>query len=260
MESKNVILEIADHVATLTINRPESMNAINSAMMTDFSSALDRLENDETVHALIVTGGQTVFAAGADIKEISTMDTPSVAHAFVRKIQKNLNRLEALTIPVIASVNGLAFGGGCELALACDYRICSETARFALPEINLGLMPGAGGTQRLPRLIGPARAMEMLFSGQPISAETALAFGLVNKVAASDRMWAETCKLAELYSRKPRWAMKWIKSAVRIGMTMDISSALEYETRCFELLFSTKDEKEGVQAFIEKRKPSFSGC
>jgi enoyl-CoA hydratase len=170
------------------------------------------------------------------------------------------NRLASIEIPVIAAVSGLAFGGGCELALACDYRMASETARFALPEINLGLMPGAGGTQRLPRLIGVARAMEMLFSGKPISAKTAYAFGLVNKVVNSDQLLAESRELTESYGRQPRVALKWIKNAVCTGMNMDLPFALEYEARCFEMLFSTKDQKEGVRAFMEKRKSNFTGC
>jgi enoyl-CoA hydratase len=231
------------------------MNAINGQLMDDFSAALDSIEVDDRVRSLIVTGGDKVFAAGADIKEISRLDTPTASHAFLVKIQKIFTRLQSLEMPVIAAISGLALGGGCELALACDCRIATEAAQLGLPEINLGLMPGAGGTQRLPRLIGSARAMEMLFSGRPISATTAYAFGLVNRVVSPDRMMIEARELAELLSRKPRWALKWIKSAVRVGMEMDLSSALEYETRCFELLFSTADQKAGVQAFINKQKP-----
>ncbi len=260
MKYKTLFFEKTDHMATLTINRPESMNAINSELIADFSMALDAMEADETIRVLIVTGGDKVFAAGADIKEISCINNPVDAHAFIKKIQLLFSRIASVEIPVIAAVSGLAFGGGCELALACDYRMASETARFALPEINLGLMPGAGGTQRLPRLIGTARAMEMLFLGKPISAKTAYAFGLVNKVVNSDQLLAESRELAESYARQPRVALKWIKSAVCTGMNIDLPFALEYEARCFEMLFSTEDQKEGVRAFLEKRKYSFTGC
>jgi enoyl-CoA hydratase len=257
VEYSTLFLEKNDHVATVNINRPESMNAINSRLIADFSMALDAIEADGTIRAMIVTGGDKVFAAGADIKEISCLENPVDAHAFVKKIQTFFNRLASAEIPVIAAVSGLAFGGGCELALACDCRMASETARFALPEINLGLMPGAGGTQRLPRLIGTARAMEMLFSGKPISAKTAYEFGLVNKVVSVDRMMAEAWELAGFYARKPRVALRLIKDAMRCGMNMDLSSALEYEARCFEMLFSTEDQKEGVRAFMDKRKSNF---
>lgn len=260
MKYNTLFFEKTDHVATITINRPESMNAINSELIADFSMALNAIEAEETIRVLIVTGGDKVFAAGADIKEIACIDKPLDAQAFVKKIHILFNRLASIDIPVIAAVNGLAFGGGCELTLACDYRIASETAQFALPEINLALMPGAGGTQRLPRLIGTARAMEMLISGKPISAKTAYEFGLVNKLVTLDRMIAETQELAGTYARKPRIALKLIKDAVRTGMNMDLSSALKYEARCFEMLFSTEDEKEGVGAFIEKRKANFTGC
>ena len=260
MAYKTLLLDNNDHVATLTLNRPESMNAINSQLMDDFSRVLDAIEADESVRALIVTGGDTVFAAGADIREISGLDTPEDAHAFAWKIRQFFKRLESVEVPVIASVNGLAFGGGCELALACDYRMASETAQFALPEIRLGLMPGAGGTQRLPRLIGTGRALEMLFSGRPISAKTACEFGLVNRVVHPDRLADEARELAESYARKPPVALKMIKNAVWTGMNMDLSAALEYEARCFEILFSTDDRKEGVGAFMGKRKPDFTGC
>jgi len=260
VEYGTLILEKNDHVAAVTINRPESMNAINSELIADFSMALDAVESDGTLRALIVTGGDKVFAAGADIKEISGLEKPVDAHTFLKKFQIVFNRLASVEIPVIAAVSGLAFGGGCELALACDCRIASETARFALPEINLGLMPGAGGTQRLPRLIGIARAMEMLFSGRPISAKTAYEFGLVNKVVPVDRMMPETWELAGCYAGKPRVALRLIKDAMRRGMNMDLQSALEYEARCFEMLFSTEDQKEGVRAFMDKRKSEFTGC
>ena len=259
MEYKTLILEKQAHIATITINRPKSLNAINSQLVGDFLAALDELEEDRALRVLIVTGGDAVFMAGADIKELSGLDRPTDAHGFIRNVHKLFKRLDAVEVPVIASVSGFAFGGGCELALACDYRLASETARFALPEVGLGLLPGAGGTQRLPRLIGVGRAMDMLISGKPISAKTAETFGLVNKVVSPDQLTAETQKIAESYARQPPVAVKLIKDAVMKGMQMQLPAALEYEARCFEMLFSTKDQKEGVAAFIEKRKPTFQG-
>jgi enoyl-CoA hydratase/carnithine racemase len=160
MEFENIILEREDRVAVMTLNRPKSLNAFNAALLADIEAALEHVESDDSIRALVITGGEKVFAAGADIKEITCLNTPADAHAFIRKSNRCFNRLAGVEMPVIAAISGFAFGGGCELALGCDWRIASETAQFALPEINLGLMPGAGGTQRLPRLIGMGRALE----------------------------------------------------------------------------------------------------
>lgn len=260
MEFDNIRLAMADHTAVITLNRPKNMNAINSGLMSDLESAFDIIESDDAVQVLVITGGEKVFAAGADIKEITCLNTPADAHVLVRKFQRCFNRLEALEIPVIAAVSGFTFGGGCELILACDYRIASETAQFALPEINLGLMPGAGGTQRLPRLIGTGRAFEMLFTGKPVTAQRAWEIGLVNTVLPVEELMAEAMKTARLLASKPGFAMKMIKTSVRAGMNTDLASALDYEARCFEMLFSTEDQKEGTAAFVEKRKPDFNGC
>jgi enoyl-CoA hydratase len=259
MEFENIIFEKVDSTAVITLNRPKNLNAISTKLLADVEAALHHVESDETIRVLVITGGEKVFAAGADVKEITTLNTPADAHVFVRNLHKCFKRLEDMEIPVIAAISGFAFGGGCELALACDFRIASETAQFALPEINLGLMPGAGGTQRLPRLIGMGRAFEMLFTGAPVTAQRASETGLTNKVVPEQELMAEAMKTAKMLGTKPGFAMKMIKKAVQTGMNTDLTSALDYEARCFEMLFSTHDQKEGTTAFVEKRKPDFKG-
>jgi len=259
MKFTNILFEKSDHTVVITLNRPKNMNAISNGLLSDIESALDNIESDETIRVVVITGGEKIFAAGADIKEIFCLSTPVEAHSLLFKIHRCFSRIEKLEIPVIAAINGFAFGEACELSLACDYRIASETAQFALPEINLGLMPGAGGTQRLPRLIGMGRAFEMLFTGKSITAQRAWEIGLVNTVVAAEELMTETMKTAKLFASKPTFALKMIKKAVRTGMNTDLTSALEYEARCFEILFSTQDVKEGTTAFLEKRKPEFKG-
>ncbi|SMC89619.1 enoyl-CoA hydratase [Desulfocicer vacuolatum DSM 3385] len=246
-------------VITITLNRPEHMNAISIEMLDELNLLTDCMANDSDIAAVIITGGDKCFAAGADISQVSRLDSPVDAHAFVSRAQMVMEKIERIEKPVIAAVNGVAFGGGCELALACDIRLASEDALFALPEIKIGVIPGAGGTQRLPRLIGMGRAKEMLFSGDPINAQEAYRIGLVNRIFPAGSLMDEAVKLAEKFAGRPRLALKANKTAVSTGMDMDLQSALAYEARCFELLFSTEDLKEGVQAFMEKRKPVFKG-
>ena len=259
MAFNNISVDITDRVASITLNRPKSMNAINSGLLADVGAALDQIEADASVGAIVITGGQKVFAAGADINEIATLKGPLEAHNFAVTAQQCFRRIETLRMPVIAAVSGFAFGGGCELALSCDLRIASDTAQFALPEVNLGLMPGAGGTQRLPRLIGMGKALEMLLTGNPVSAENAVAMGLANEVVPANELIPRAVKIAATIASKPAVAVKLLKSVVQTGMNTDLVSALAYEARCFELLFSTDDQKEGVAAFAEKRKPQFIG-
>jgi len=260
MKFENIILKTSGHVAVITLNRPKSLNAVTSNMLLDINSALEKIESDKMIRALVLTGGEKVFSAGFDIKEVSTIKTSADANLFLSNIHQSYNRLAALEIPVITAASGLTFGGGFELALACDYRIASDTAKFALPEINLGLIPGAGGTQRLPRIIGVGRANEMLFTGVPVSAQKALEMGLVNCVTTPDGLIDKAIKMAEQVASKPSFALKVIKKVVQTGMNTDLASALDYEARCFEMLFSTRDQKEGVAAFVEKRRPDFKGC
>ncbi|SDP64780.1 enoyl-CoA hydratase/isomerase family protein [Desulforhopalus singaporensis] len=259
MKFENILLETSESTAIITLNRPKAMNAINSKLLAEIHEALDQVEADETIQALVITGGEKVFAAGADIKEIRGVENPTQAHRFLRSLLSCFNRLSEVEIPVIAAISGFAFGGGCELALCCDIRIASKTAQLALPEINLGLMPGAGGTQRLARLIGMGLACEMLFTGAPVSADRARKIGLVNKVVEEPDLVNEAMKMATVLGEKPGFALKMIKKAVKTGMNTDLVSGLDYESRCFELLFSTEDQKEGTSAFVEKRKPEFKG-
>ncbi len=260
MEYKEIIFETRDHVAVVTLNRPKSLNAITRRMLSEIKSVLTQIESDKKIRAVILTGGKTFFSAGVDIKEIATIETPEDAHSLSEHLQRCYNKLASVQIPVIAAASGVTFGGGLELALACDFIIASDTAKFALPEINLGLMPAAGGTQRLPRLIGSARACEMMFTGRPISAQRALDIGLVNEVMAFEALMREVTKMATEIASKPRLALKMIKDAVQTGIDLDLKSAVKYEGHCFELLFSTHDQKEGVAAFVEKRRPKFTGC
>lgn len=246
-------------VSVITLNRPEHLNALSEKMLSELSHVMESVAKEADIAALVVTGGDKCFASGADIKQVSHLNSPADAHEFVSRAHMVMNGIEKIEKPVIAAVNGIAFGGGCELALACDIRLASESALFALPEMKIGVMPGGGGTQRLPRLIGLGRAKEMLFSGDPIDAQEAYRIGLVNRVFPVESLMEEAMKMAKKFASRPRVALKTAKAAVIAGMSMDLSSALSYEARCFELLFSTEDLKEGMKAFMEKRKPLFKG-
>jgi enoyl-CoA hydratase len=259
MQLSTMSMRREDEFVTVILNQPRRMNVIGDDFLRDLSTVLDDIEANSDDRTLIITGAENVFAAGADIKQIVGIETAPAAHAFVTAVQRVFNRIETLERPVIAAVNGLALGGGCELALACDIRIASEKALFGLPEIKLGVLPGAGGTQRLPRLIGAGRAKELLFSGDPVSAEEAFRIGLANRVVAAETLMNAAENLAKRFSRRAPLALKLIKSAVDRGMSMDLKTGLEYEARCFEILFTTEDREEGMQAFLAKRDPVFRG-
>ena len=259
MEYNTIIFEKENGIATLTLNRPKSMNSINSELMTELSSILSLIEADKEIAVVIITGNEKVFAAGADIKEIGQINTPVKAHTFVKAIQTTFNELERLPQPVIAAVSGLALGGGCEMCMACDIRIAADNALFGQPEIKIGVIPGAGGTQRLPRLIGVGRAKELLYTGDPIKAEEALRIGLVNKVVPLASLMDEAKALASKIAKQPGYALKITKIVVNDGINMDLGSAIAYEARSFEQLFATEDQQEGMKAFIEKRKANFTG-
>ena len=260
MDSRTILYTQENNVAMITLNRPESLNAINNELLEALDGRLDEIQADDHVRALIITGNEKAFAAGADITELNEISTPPQALAFVEGVQRIYNKIESLRIPVIAAVSGFAFGGGCELALACDLRIADESARFALPEIKLGLLPGAGGTQRLPRLVGLGRAKEMLFAGDPIDAAEALRIGLVNKVVATGELLDHAREMAQTLAERPGYALQSIKTVVNEGIGIDLKTALAGEMRCFALLFGTHDKEEGVSAFVEKRKANFRHC
>ena len=260
MEFEHITLEKNNNIATITLSREKTMNTVSNGLVTDIYLALEEIESDRAIRALVITGGEKVFAAGGDINELKGLSTPVEAKRYLKNVSKCFNRIEAMEIPVIAAISGLAFGGGFELALACDFRIASEKAQFALPEINLGLMPGAGGTQRLPRIVGKSVALELICTGNPIKAQQALEYGILNRVVLVDELMEKAMKMAAALAAKPGFAMKMIKIAVNTGIEADLAFGIEYEARCFEMLFSTQDQKEGTAAFIEKRKPEFKGC
>ena len=257
MEYQAILYEKKDDIGLITLNRPDRMNALNSTMLRELDHVLSEIEEDNEVKVVIITGSEKFFAAGADITELDKMSTPVDVHGFIKEAQAVINKFEDLEKPVIAAVSGLALGGGCELAMACDLRIAAENAMFGQPEIRIGVIPGAGGTQRLPRLVGVTKAKELLYTGDSIDANEAYRIGLVNKVVPVASLMDETMKMASKIARQPGIALRMTKFAVNSGMDMDLKSAMSYEARCFEILFSTEDQKEGIKAFIEKRKPAF---
>lgn len=256
MDYTTILYEKSDGIGTITLNRPKSMNALNSILLGELRHVFNEMVRDAEVSVVIITGNDKFFAAGADINEIAGIATPAEAHDYL-PADNIFRRLEDFDKPVIAVVRGFALGGGCELAMACDLRIAAENAVFGQPEIRLGIIPGGGGTQRLPRLIGVTKAKELLFTGDNIDANEAYRLGLVNKVVPVDAAMDEARKMALKIARQPAIALRATKMAINDGMNMDIRSAMAYEARCFENLFSTEDQKEGTKAFLDKRKPVF---
>jgi enoyl-CoA hydratase len=257
MEFHTFIYEKGEGIGTIKLNRPQRMNALSNEFLRELNLLIDDIKKDDEVRVLIITGDEKVFAVGADINELAGVITPKDAHLI--EANSILNKLENLEKPVIAAVSGPALGGGCELALACDIRIASENAIFGQPEIKIGVIPGGGGTQRLSRLIGLGKAKELLYTGDSIDAQEAYRIGLVNKLVPVESLMDEAKKMALKLLRQPGFALKMMKMVVNDGINMDLRSALAYEARCFEILFSTEDQKEGMRAFMEKRKPLFEG-
>jgi enoyl-CoA hydratase len=259
MDFKYLLVEKDDEgIATIRLNRSKARNALNQEFIAELGGAADLEARDQEVRAVIVTGGEEVFAAGGDIKEMSGKYAPDMLTAYGADLS-GFDKIERIPKPVIAAVSGYALGGGCELALVCDMIIASETAVFGMPEITLGIIPGAGGTQRLPRLIGPNRAKEIIFSGSFYDVEACKEMGLVNKVVAVDEMMEEAKKLARRCIRNGAVALACAKACVNEGMNTDLMSGISFERKCFSLLFSTEDQKEGMEAFKDKRKPEFKG-
>ncbi len=256
MPYENVIVSREDHVGTIILNRPRVLNALNAATMRELAAAVDELDEDADVRAIILTGGEANFAAGADLREMHE-ETPVTLTSSNRMV--HWERIRSVRKPLIAAVSGYALGGGCELAMACDIIIASETAKFGQPEIKVGLIPGAGGTQRLVKAIGKSRAMEMVLTGDPIDAREAERLGLVSHVVPAELLLGEALKLARKLCELPPLSLQLAKEAVLTSFEMPLSDALEFERKCFYLLFATRDTKEGMAAFIEKRKPAFEG-
>ena len=256
---ESITVEKRGPIAVLTINRPDKLNALNRGVHAEGVAALDDLRADDSVRVLVITGaGPKSFIAGADISEFEGQTPVTQRDLFHERTF--FNTIDAFPKPVIAMINGFCLGGGNELALACDIRICSENARFSQPEINLGIMPGGGGTQRLTRLIGEGRAMELILSGDMIDAETAHRFGLVNHVHPASELRAKTMELAGKISEKAPIALQLAKEAVKFASRSNLDEGLRREVDLFAICFSTEDKKEGVSAFLEKRKPEFKGC
>jgi len=255
---ETITIESRGSVAIVTINRPDKLNALNQQVHVDGVAALDQLKADESVRVVILTGsGEKAFIAGADISEFA--DKTPVAQRDLFNERTLFNSIDTFPKPVIAMVNGFCLGGGNELALACDIRIASENAKFSQPEINLGIMCGGGGTQRLARLIGEGRAMELCLMGDMIDAATAHRFGLVNHVFPADQLEAETLRLAAKIAEKAPIALQLTKEAVKFASRSNLDEGLRREVDLFALCFSTEDKEEGVTAFLEKRKPVFKG-
>lgn len=257
MAYKNIILENEGGLAILKVNRPQALNALNSETLQEIKAAVFEVKDDEAIQALIITGaGDKAFVAGADISFMENLSAVEGRY-FGLLGQDVFTTIENLEKPVIAAVNGFALGGGCELALACDIRLASQKAVFGQPEVSLGITPGFGGTQRLPRIIGEGRAKELIFSARSINAQEAYRIGLVNQVYPPESLLEEAKKLAQTITANAPLAVRFSKAAINKGMQTDIDTALAIEADLFGLCFSTQDQKEGMNAFVNKRKPAF---
>jgi enoyl-CoA hydratase/carnithine racemase len=245
-----VRLEIAGGVATIRLDRPK-MNAVNAQLRDELAEAARAADADPAVRAVVLYGGERVFAAGADIKEMADMSYADMTE-HCRALQNSLNTVARIGAPVVAAITGYALGGGLELALCADFRVAGESAKVGQPEIQLGVIPGAGGTQRLPRLVGPAKAKDLIFTGRHVEAGEALAIGLVDKVVPDDQVYAAATELAARYAEGPAVALRAAKEAVDAGLEVDLDTGLEIERLHFAGLFATEDQKLGMRSFVEE--------
>jgi enoyl-CoA hydratase len=254
MSFENILLEKEDGIATITFNRPDALNALNNQTRAEFYSAMKDVAADDDIKVVILTGAGRAFVAGSDIKELK-QTTSLDAH--------NIHRLgmvvEKLEKPVIAAVNGFALGGGCEIVMACDIIIASDKARFGQPEINLGIIPGGGATQRLPRLVGVCKAKELILTGDIIKAEEAEKIGLVNRVVPAENLMATAKEIAKKIAAKSRATVRLAKDVINKGMQTSLETGLDYEREIYSLCLTLEDKEEGINAFIEKREPQFKG-
>jgi enoyl-CoA hydratase len=256
MGYENLLIKKEGNIAKLIINRPKALNALNSQVLEELNEALSNIEKDDEVFVLIITGEGKAFVAGADITEMKNM-TPEEARKFAKLGLEVFRKIELLEKPVIAAVNGFALGGGCELAMSCDIRIAGDKAKFGQPEVGLGITPGFAGTQRLSRLVGIAKAKELIFTGDMIDAFEAEKVGLVNKVVSQDELMEEVTNLARKIASKGQIAVRYSKTAINRGIESDIETGMAMERELFSLCFATEDQKEGMTAFVDKRKPNF---
>jgi enoyl-CoA hydratase/carnithine racemase len=252
-----VRLETTDGIGTIRLDRPP-MNPLNTQVQEELRAAAQEAANDPAVRAVVVYGGEKVFAAGADITEFTAMTYQQMA-VRAEALSGAFDAVARIPKPVVAAITGYALGGGCELALACDWRVVGADAKLGQPEIKLGLIPGAGGTQRLARLVGPARAKDLVFSGRMVDAEEALRIGLADRVVPAGEVYSAAVELVRAYANGPALALRAAKLAIDGGLGLDLASGLAWESQLFAALFATDDRIEGTTAFVEKRKPKFTG-
>jgi len=255
MPDDYVLLEKKDAIALLSLNRPKKLNALSPQLLDSLAGSLETIDRDNDVRVVIIQGMGRAFAAGADISAMAKASPVDILEGGTRQFWKRIWSTEK---PIIAAVNGFAYGGGCELAMSSDLIVAGENARFAQPEINLGIMPGAGGTQRLAKALGPYRAMEMILTGEPISALEAHSAGLVNRLVPDERVKDEAFELAAHIASRPALAVKLARQAIRYGTEHTMSEGMEMERRNYRMLYDTDDQKEGMSAFLEKRSPNFN--
>ncbi len=256
MTYEHILTALEEPLALITLNRPKVLNALNPDLIRELVEALEAFDQDARVRCIILTGNDRAFAAGADITQMADL---SAVDVLLQNQFARWARVRSIAKPIIAAVSGYAFGGGCELALSCDCVVASESAQFGQPEIKIGIIPGAGGTQRLTRTLGKARAMEMVLTGNPMSAQEALNRGLVNRVVPVERYLEEAKALGREIASRPPVAVRLAKEAVNKALETTLEAGLEYERKLFYLLFATEDKREGMRAFLEKRQPAFTG-
>jgi len=256
MTYQTILLETHGRVGLITLNRPQALNALNAQLVSEVNQALDALEADANIGCIVLTGSKKAFAAGADIKEMAELTYPQI---YMDDLFSDSDRVANRRKPIIAAVNGFALGGGCELALMCDFILAGDNARFGQPEINLGVLPGMGGTQRLTRAVGKAKAMEMCLSGRMIDAVEAERCGIVARIVPSDELLDEALKVAAVIASKSLPIAMMIKESVNRAFEVNLTEGVRFERRVFHAAFATQDQKEGMAAFIAKREAAFQG-